>query len=90
MALFLRGFRKISDQLAQVGLKLPGIAAPRFCGDIEPEGPCAGYVEHDAECLEGGQCLREFVTSAWSDEFAPLGTGREPGCPSKGTRYWLR
>jgi hypothetical protein len=68
-ALFLRCFRKIPDQLAEVGLELPGIAAPPFRGDLEPEGPRAGYVDLDAECLDGGQCLREFVTSAWPDQF---------------------
>ena len=41
-ALLMRGFRMIPDELADVGLELPGIAVRRFCGDLEPEGPCAG------------------------------------------------
>src|SRR5664280_144258 len=68
--LLLRGFRKISDQLADVGLEPPGVATPPFPGHVEAEGPRTSYVNLDAKCLESGQCLRKFVTSVWTDEFA--------------------
>ena len=36
-ALLVRGFRKIPDQLAEIGLELPGVAAPLFWNEVAPE-----------------------------------------------------